>query len=359
MDDIVPNDTTDERFVRTRFGCWENSITNHTDIRAAWISALQRSVDVIEDLGTSLPVSWIRLQGGGHIPAGTSLLTTTMAQAQLPFRRNPRGWELSRHPSLESRRATGLNRHVWDVAEELVPGKAERVMVPVMGPWSVGASVEWQGHAILRDRPAFRDMALTLGYAVSDWVTDLAKLCGGAEQVVVNVHEPMLPQVLDGLAGATPWFDLPPVDPEHIRGVWMRMVAALPAGTHVVLHAPSTQPTVLRRCVEPGDVDRIVVQDVTSMHLAIAPANITAEKDAVGQWLGAGQPIGWQPALGRNDSPESIARAVLRQWKEWRLDAAGLPHLVDLVVEEAHRTVAEAAEAAALIRRAGALLWHN
>ena len=247
----------------------------------------------------------------------------------------------------------GWVREASDAAEELLAGKTERLMLHVVGPWTLGAQVEFRGHPLLRDRPAFKDCALHLGFGVEQVAGALSAALGC--EVVIALHEPRAREVMGGLPGATRFDAIPAVDREFIYGVWQRFQQQV--GCPVVLDTDSFIDDALSHA--PG------------FHRIVVPADqlLTTEgKDLVGGMLGRGQGIGWAvsptgtPGTGSDAAEEAagaIARAVLRQWEQWTLPADQLPNLVDIVVPEGKRTAAQASMAAARARHAAALLWRN
>lgn len=353
-----------------RLGWWENTVTNHADVRSAFASALTRSVDVDEDIGAPPNVSVVRLRGG----VGREKLATTLAMAQVPVRANARGWELTAHPSLESRRTAGWLREVSDAAEEMLPGRVDRLMVHVDGPWSVGASVEYRGHAVIEDRPAFRDMALHLGEGVREFAR-LGERIGA--DVVLAVHEPRVVEVLKGLEGATEFDPVRAVDREIVAGVWQRFLdqVGVGAGTGVTAAVLDCEGFVPEEVAD-------VLPGISGFARVVVPSqqlDSAAGKDLIGGLLGQlipqGRGIGWADSragrgsgggTGRGSGgadvtqeAEDIAKAVLRQWSQWTMPADALPGAVDVVVPEATRTIAEASMAAARARIVASLLWKN
>ncbi|HIW96435.1 MAG TPA: hypothetical protein H9867_08170 [Candidatus Corynebacterium gallistercoris] len=319
-------------------GWWENTITNHTSAAEACLAALRRTVDVDED--APAPVSIPRVTG-----LTRSSEACTMAIAQVPIRTNPRGWELSAHPSLDSRRTAGWLRELTDSVEELWTGKVSHMMLHVTGPWSLGAALEYRGHAVMADRPAFRDIALQLGEGVREFAAWGQRI--GAE-VVVAVHEPRVAEVLAGLRGATDFHSVPPVDRDIVAGVWRRF---LEVGFPAVLDCGWVPPEL---------ADALPGMGFHRVAVPSAQLADTAGKDLVGGLLGAGQGIGWVfEGDATSRAGETIAGDVLRQWRQWSLPEDELPGMVDVVVPEGVRTAAAASEAAAAARIAAEKLWRN
>ena len=327
-----------------RFGWWESTVTPELNVRDAWNAALRRTIDVDEDIGCDPSLSIVRIR---------DLSVSTASLAQIPVRSNARGWELTAHPSPESRRIDGAWREIRDTAEEAVAGRSNRLMLHVEGPWSFGANVEYRGHAVLRDRPAFRDCALTLGEAIAEEATWWTKAMATADddaEVIVAVHEPRVAEVAAGLEGVTDFDAFDPVDRQFIAGVWERF--ATQVGRPLVLdtHGP----------MDDAVADAVVASPWESVVVTPGQLHETATKDRIGQLIGAGQRIGWGVEAGDLSDGlrggENAANGLLKQWRQWSFAEENLPAMVDLVVPEAQRTKAEAAEAAAAARVAASLL---
>lgn len=350
----------------TRYGWWENTVTTHSDLRAATLSALNRTVDVDEDCGVAPALSMVRVAGG----VGKNLAATTASLAGLHVRTTPRGWELTAHPSLESRRTAGYLREVWDLGEELLPGRAERLMVHVLGPWSMGAQIEYRGHAAIADRPAFKDMALTLGEALREYVGRLSAAIGA--EVTVAVHEPQVGVVIGGLPGATQFDGLNPVDPEFITGVWRRLVRQIE--TPSVLTCDGVVPSTLLGVDSSSDatsdlraagfrrIDFPLAQLGESTEVTDAIGALVGGEMGTGMGIGVGLPAVALAARSAGEiehAANTMAKRLMRQWSQWTLPADLLPQCVDITVPEGGRTVEEASCAAAVARSAAALLWIN
>ncbi|WP_125174188.1 hypothetical protein [Corynebacterium bovis] len=357
-----------------RLGWWEDSPTTHRSLREAMTSALTRTVDVDEDTGVPPVLSLPRL-ADGVVEHGMTALGAAMGQ--IPLHPTPRGWELDAHASLRFRRARGHVRELLDLTGEMLGegrlGEGGRVMVHVPGPWTVGAQVEYRGRPVVADRPAFRDTALTLAAGVADVRRTVAGLVGPGCGVVVAIHEPALPGVVAGLPGPTRWDGVDPVDRGVVAAVLRRFLGTV--GTvgsgdtgevTTVLDPGAVDPAVLTTLGEAG-AGRLVVPEAT--------VATTAGADAVGALIGDGQGIGWavDPAGRAVADADDVARALIRQWDRWTFAPGDLTSTVDLVVAGprgsargvgdgravAGRTPAEAAEAAALVRTAAALLHRN
>ncbi|MBC2681868.1 hypothetical protein GSS87_05580 [Corynebacterium sp. 4HC-13] len=366
----------------TRLGWWENTVTTHTDLRAAVLSALNRTIDVDEDCGVAPALSLVRVAGG----VGKNLAATTASLAGINLRTTPRGWELTTHPSLESRRTAGYLREVWDLSEELMPGRVERLMVHVLGPWSMGAQIEYRGHAVMSDRPAFKDMALTLGDALREYVRRVAAAIG--VDVTVTMHEPQLDAVMKGLPGPTQFDQLDPVDPEIVLGVWRRF--AQQVDTSFVLTCEGALPPALLGETPTSSVDSgLYASGCHRVELPLAQlGESTAVTDAIGALVGGALSAGETATAGGSSAGDlaivrgigvalpasaltartaleieqaahAMAKTVMRHWSQWTFPADLLPHCVDITVPEGVRSAEHASCAAAVARSAASMLWNN
>ncbi|MDK8790721.1 hypothetical protein [Corynebacterium sp. MSK039] len=317
----------------TRLGWWESFATTHPDQNSALEAALLRGVDVDEDTGAPGGISLPRIQPAGEPgvkDVALDVTALTAGFAQLNLAANPRGWEISHGASLIGRQTRSYLSELRDlVPAVLAERRAPRIMLNAAGPWSFGATVELAGHPIVADRPAFREIALTLGAGLAETADWMASATGS--EVLIGLHEPAVPQLLAGLAGATRWDRLAPVDPEHILGVWQRLLGQLPEGVGAVLH--ECPPELFRDIPQVG-FDRV---GVAAGHL-FGEQSTSELKDAIGYSVGAGQGIGIclprptepQGAAAIEDSAATYAGAVQRLWQQWSFPAERLVQQVDL-----------------------------
>lgn len=317
----------------TRFGWWESFATTHPDMPSALDAALLRGVDVDEDTGAPGFVALPRIQPSGEPgvkDVALDITAVTAGFAQLDLAANPRGWELSAGRSLIGRQTRSYLSELRDLVPAILAGqRAPRIWLNVVGPWSFGAAVELAGHPIVADRPAFRDVALTIGAGLAETVEWLTEATGS--EVIIGLHEPKVPQLLGGLAGATRWDRLRPVDREHILGVWKRLLGQLPAGTPVALHSC---PAELFRDVPEVGFARVGV----SGEDLLGDDSSTEFKDAIGAAVGSGQGIGIAlprpaEALGASAIEEraaAYAGAVMGLWRQWSFAPELLVERVDL-----------------------------
>jgi hypothetical protein len=204
-------------------------------------------------------------------------------------------------------------------------------MVHVTGPWTFGASVEYHGHPLCFDRPAFRDVALALGEGVREF-------CDAVGASVVHVHERRFAEVTSTLVGATD-FETMSVDREIATNVERRFLGQV-GGTgerEIVLDAGCVYP-------ELASLDATLVVDRLD--------------DEVARLIDAGTSVAWRVGGGRTS--EELAHTVMRTWKQWTFDGESPEPQIDLVAAgEGVLTPNAAAELARTVRGAAALLHRN
>ncbi|MGO1948926.1 MAG: hypothetical protein ACTH1D_04785 [Mycobacteriaceae bacterium] len=306
-----------------RFAWWEDVRTNHTDLRASLSAATRRTRDVDEDVGVVPPLS---------LPQDDPLATTAAMGVLVggPYlRSHARGWEIAPGRTLDARYFLGRQHELADIVAETMPNAdTARLMLHVTGPWTFGASVEYHGHPLCFDRPAFRDVALALGEGIREFADSV-----GAS--VVHVHEQRLPEVLSELQGATE-FETMSVDREIAVNVERRFVEQI--GRDVALDAGCILPELMQT-----GASCVVVDELT---------------DDVARLIDAGASVAWRVDGSR--SSEELARSVMRTWRQWSFDVASPEPQIDLVAcADGVLTPNAAAELARTVRGAAELLHRN
>ncbi|MGV0867857.1 hypothetical protein [Corynebacterium kalidii] len=308
-----------------RFGWWEDLRTDHADLRAALAAASRRTRDVDEDVGVVPPLS---LPQSDLLPV-TAAMGVPVGGPYL--RSHARGWEVAPGRTLDARHFLGRLHELTDIVAEVMPG-AERLMVHVSGPWTFGASVEYHGHPLCFDRPAFRDVALSLGEGVREF-------CDAVGASVVHVHERRLGEVVSRLQGATE-FETMQVDREVAVNVERRFLDQIrgDGARSVVLDSGVGWPEVVHT-----GADAFVVDELT---------------DGVAGMIDAGSQVAWR--VGDDRTSEEIAHSVIRTWRQWTFDSAVPEPQIELVaVGDGVLTPTAAAELARTVRGAAALLHSN
>lgn len=148
---------------------------------------------------------------------GADQVGRTLAMlADLPVDVSTRGWRLAGSPGRLARTASDLLDRDLDAleeADELVRDPEDdrapadrRLVVRVLGPWSLAAQLELPGGLpVLTDRGARRDIAEALAEGVADRVTRLAGRLGAGTRILLD--EPMLWHVTAGTVTGPSRFD--------------------------------------------------------------------------------------------------------------------------------------------------------
>lgn len=151
--------------------------------------------------------------------------------------RGPRSWRIADRPSRVTWRARDLFARDLDVCEELWNGAAESLRFSVVGPWSLGASIELPGgHRMLTDHGSVRFLAESLAAGLDRVLDDLDRRFG-ASGYTVQIDEPLLADVHHGrVPDAVGTKFLPPVGHRELSEMWRRVTEPVAErGARVVL----------------------------------------------------------------------------------------------------------------------------
>lgn len=236
--------------------------------------------------------------------AGADEVGRTAAMlAELPVDVSPRGWRLADAPGRFSRRAKDfLDRDLdaLEEADELLrdpeasSGPTDRrLLVRVLGPWSLAARIELPGGMpVLTDSGARRDLASSLAEGVAARAVRLAGRMRTGTRVLLD--EPALWRVAAGTVPTPSRFDPAPAVPaDRLALSLCRFAAALRAAgvDEVLARVPSTfgpdAPARWSVLTEPprGEtpIDGVCL-DAGVLHSAVSHDTL----DAAGTLLGAG-----------------------------------------------------------------------
>lgn len=329
-----------------RFAWWEDLRTTHKDLRTALEAAARRTRDVDEDVGVVPPLSLPRSSVDSGLLAETAAMGISAGGPQV--RSHSRGWEIAPGKSLDMRSFLGRQHELTDIVAELMPG-TDRLMVHIAGPWTFGASVEYRGHPLCFDRPAFRDTALALAEGVREF-------CDAVGASVVHIHERRFPEVTSTLVGATE-FETMSVDRdiainverrfiEQVRGEPVQGESTLGEQREVIVDAGVAYPELIH-----AGATVLVVDELS---------------DDVARLIDSGASVAWrvpEHSAGSGDvgaTSEQLAREVMKTWRQWTFDTIDSTPQIDLVaVGQGVMTPNAAAELARTVRGAAALLHRN
>lgn len=163
-----------------------------------------------------------------HLPqlpargVGSDLVGRTAALMPLNLDIGPRSWRVTRRPQLATMRARDQFERDLDLLEELWAGRLaadSAIKVQLAGPWTLAAQIEMaNGHRVITDRGAIRDIADALVHAVGEHRGDVEKRFGA--RTLLQLDEPYLGAVLAGtVKGATDYEEIPAVSEERVLDV--------------------------------------------------------------------------------------------------------------------------------------------
>jgi methionine synthase II (cobalamin-independent) len=250
----------------------------------------------------------------------------------LPVDLQPSGWRLVERPGRDMRRAQAFWREDLDRLAEALDGWTGPLKIQIAGPWTLAATV-WlpRGERAVSDPGARRDLVGSSAEAVRLVVADVRAAVPGAE-LVVQVDEPSLPAVLDGVlptaSGLHRTRSVPTA--EVSDGLALVVAAASEERAATLVHCCADDPPValLRRAGADGlslDTSRLTPSGWESVAAAV--------EDGVALWAGALPSL--SHAAGPADSARSVGTAADTLARSWRDVGLGLPLLADVVVTPA------------------------
>jgi hypothetical protein len=139
----------------------------------------------------------------------------------------PSGWRVTRRPGRDTRRAKDFLEWDLDAVTEHYAG-ADWVKVQVCGPWTLAAEIELaSGNRALTDSGAVDDLAASLIQGLLDHLDTLGRRLPGT-RFVVQVDEPMMPQVIAGMLSTPSGFGtVRAMDAGRVGAVLKRVTDAL------------------------------------------------------------------------------------------------------------------------------------
>jgi methionine synthase II (cobalamin-independent) len=181
----------------------------------------------------------------------------------------PSGWRLTDAAGIDHRRARSLLGQDLDGLEEHAEGYTGAFKIQVAGPWTLAATVEKpRGDKVLSDSGARRELAQALAEGLRDHVRDVRRRLPGADRLVVQVDEPMLPSVLGGKVPTASGFGrhrtIHPPEVSEALGWVLAAIAEEGAEPWVHSCAPETPLALLRGAGARGlsvDLDQMTAAD--------------------------------------------------------------------------------------------------
>jgi methionine synthase II (cobalamin-independent) len=257
-----------------------------------------------------------------HLPelpargAGAEMIGRSAALlVDLPVEIVPSGWRLTAHVGADLRRARDFLAWDLDALEAAGAGYAGPVKMQAVGPWTLAASLELvNGHRVVRDHGAARDLAESLAEGLRRHLDELRKRVPGAVPVL-QLDEPSLPAVL---AGHVPT----PSGYGTVRSVEPTVVEQALRG---VLHVAPEGARVVHCCA--SDVPLDVLRNAGADAISLDASQLDATRyDALGEAVDAGTSL-WLGVLPATDAAISLDTArepIRRVWAELGFPSAQL-----------------------------------
>ncbi|WP_149359060.1 uroporphyrinogen decarboxylase/cobalamine-independent methonine synthase family protein [Lolliginicoccus suaedae] len=243
-------------------------------------------------------------RGAGSDPVGQAAVLLV----DMPVEASATGYRLAQHHGIIGRRARDWHNRDTDQVVEAweTSGGAPTWKIQVTGPVTLGRRIELpNGHAVLEDRGALRDLAASLAEGVARHVARLEHSLGC--KVIVEWLEPALQEALDGsskpLSILQPPRRLPA--PEAV-GLW---AACAGIGADQAVRCGAAVPWSV---VADGPFGTIVVgTDATSAGSSLRDSALI---DGLGRWFDTGR-HGVLAVDGREDA-RTVARRILALGRE-------------------------------------------
>ena len=308
-------------------------------------TSLSEAADVIfSETGDRPHLPQLPARGLGSDAVGR---TAALLGEMITVDRGPRSWIMTPRPQLLTRASWDRIERDLDELEGMWGSRPIRLKTQVVGPWTLAADVELSnGHRVLTDRGALHDVTEALIEGVNAHVADLAQRFGlRPEQIDVQIDEPRLSTVIAGrLPGTSELDEIRAVHPKDAGERLAHVVERLTAG-HTLLNLTGQE----------GDWEAAALSGADTVQLTLGKVRGTADLDAFGQLLTAGQRVGvGLTAAGDEidelgEAPRAKAVAVAKFF-----DELGLPRQLLTTAVDVHPTETDALVEADVLSAAGA-----
>jgi len=240
-------------------------------------------------------------------PGADAVGRTAALLVDLPVEVVVASWQLTAHPGRDVRHARDYLAWDLDALEAAAAGYAGPLKVQAVGPLTLAASVELaNGHKIVSDLGALRDLTESLAEGVREHLSAVAARVPGAD-LVLQLDEPSLPEVLAGRVPTPSGYGtVAPIEPTVAQQRLATVLSGAAPGRRVV-HCCG--PNV------PVDVLRSAGTDAISLDAALLGA---AQYDVLGEALDAGTSL-WLGVLPATDATITLDTArtpIERLWRD-------------------------------------------
>ena len=238
--------------------------------------------------------------------AGADMIGRTAARLVDMFTEiQPSAWRLTRRPGVDQRRAGDFWSWDLDALERAAGQYRGPIKVALAGPWTLAAALELpNGHRVLTDEGAVRDLQASLAEAASSVLGEIQRRVPGAE-LVLQLDEPALDAVLRGAVPTASGFGrIDAVGTHEIGTAIQRFVDHV--GGDILVHscAPNVPFTLLRSAGIAGVLfDAALVDEKSyddlgeavdaglSLFAGVVPSDTRPTPDQIDQWAERGREI--------------------------------------------------------------------
>lgn len=244
--------------------------------------------------------------------AGADMIGRSAALlVDLPVEIVASGWRLAAHPGRDLRRARDFLAWDLDALQNAAAGHHGSVKVQATGPWTLAATLELpNGHRIVSDRGATRDLAASLAEGLRQHLADVARRLP-VGSVLLQLDEPSLPAVL---AGHVP-------TPSGYGTVRSIEAATAEQALADVLSVAMSGARIVHSCA--ADVPFGLLHNAGADAISFNLDHVgTSEYDTLGELVDAGVSL-WPGVLPAMDAPVSFDAARARVRAFWT--ALGFP----------------------------------
>lgn len=334
------------------------------------------------------------MDGRVHVPVlparglGADVVGRTGAMLpELTLDRGPRSWRVVDNPSRATWRARDFLDRDLDACEEVWGSSVRRVRLPIIGPWSLAASVELgNGHLMLSDRGAVRFLAQSLAEGLVQQARDVQQRTGASVEVLID--EPLLPDVALGRVAAPSsalgdvgylpaqgWREIATLLREVTGELRSELVTVESSGQQDTAQQGSSQPSIVLRLPTVTGLHYGLVSEsgVTGVWLPRSGLKTTEQLDFAGALIGAGLKLelglvsaahitrAEHSGVAIGPEPRAIAENAALLWDELgfsradfasQLDLAPTSSLAATKADEPVAVLSSGREAAELINRA-------
>ncbi|MFJ2621470.1 hypothetical protein [Glutamicibacter sp. NPDC087344] len=251
--------------------------------------------------------------------------------ADLGFDLQPHGWRIGVPDGIDARRARSLLRSDENLLADVLGAEKEtssRLKLSVFGPWSLVAGLHLaNGEKVLSDHGARRDVIEAYAYGVREHLNRISRATGISE-FTVQLDEPALPAVLDGLVPtASGYRTLRSIARNEVRSSYADFLAILSDGE---------KPSPLRVAVNLPTADDSWIERVDLLHHAgvdawlIDPAFLGHRQwERIAGLVETGSQIFLQVLQPGGRAPGVVqgVKTILRPWQQLGLPLSSLSAL--------------------------------